>query len=246
MEFLSTRAIVLHRTPYNDRYAILHLYTRSAGRLGVLVPAGRRGRGARTPAFAPLSEVEITAEVRPRRALALLKEARVLHHHHRVQLEPTKRSQAIFISELLYRLLTFPEAEVDLYDYIADSITLLDALERGVANFYLCFCLHLLRHLAIAPGVIPGGEGLGACWFDLIDCALTTVPRRAGCALPPSEVPHLRLFMRMTFANLSAFRYSREQRAAVLDRLMLFYRLHLPSFPELKCLPVLRGERAEA
>lgn len=237
---LKTPAVVLHRTPYNDRHSIVHLYTREYGRLGLLVPATTK-RSKQHLLLTPLSEVEITAELMPRRSLASLREVRMLAHHHRMQQESVRRSQGIFIAELLYRVLTHSEADADLYDFVSESLTVLEYVERGVANFYLCFTYQLLRPLAIAPTLERGGYAGRVQWFDLAEARLVDLPTSIRRALAPEEVKHLLVFDRMHYGNLGAFRYSREQRGYIIDRLLEYYRLHLPPFPEIRCLEVLRS-----
>ncbi len=238
---IQTRAIVLHRTPYNDRHAIVHLYTEVYGRLGVLV-SERASRGRRAhPTLVPLSEVELTGELKPRRSLVQLGEVKALASNHRIQAEPTKCSQGIFISELLYRILSMPHPDSELYHFVSASLRCLNDLDRGIPNFYLCFTYRLLEHLAVAPTI--GREAMSdpALWFDLQQACFTYTPQMVQYALPPVEARHLCLLARMTYDNLSAFRYSRHERGAIIDRLLLYYRLHLPTFGPIKSLEVLRA-----
>lgn len=50
----------------------------------------------------------------------------------------------------------------------------------------------------------------------------------------------VRLLMRMDFGSMHLFRFSREERQRILTVLMRYYQLHLPDFPELRSLAVLR------
>ena len=45
--------------------------------------------------------------------------------------------------------------------------------------------------------------------------------------------------LRMTYANMHLFSMSRAERRRVIDIMIKYYRLHLPSFPELKSPAVL-------
>lgn len=203
------------------------------------VDKGRQRRQLHTRPSA-LAEVEVTMRLSARGDLAYIQESRGLSPRYRSTIDPARSSQSIFISELLYRILTHPESDPDLYDFISESLTVLEYIERGVANFYLCFTYRLLHYLAIAPAVISQrGRTMGQ-WFDLQEARCVDFPKSIHHALPPEEVVHLQLFDRMTYANLGAFRYSRQQRGYIIDRLLQYYRLHLPPFPEIRCLEVLR------
>ena len=46
--------------------------------------------------------------------------------------------------------------------------------------------------------------------------------------------------MRMDFPTMHLFRLTRAERARILEILLLYYRLHLPAFPELRSLQVLQ------
>jgi len=46
--------------------------------------------------------------------------------------------------------------------------------------------------------------------------------------------------MRMDYPTMHLFRMSRAERNRILQILLLYYRLHLPAFPELQSVSVLR------
>lgn len=237
---IHTPAIVLHRTPYNDRFSIVHFYTLTHGRLGVLVPNTHKSKKQHI-LLTRLAEVDLIVELSAQRDLAFFRETHAIAPHYALQTQPTKCSQALFISELLYRVLTHSNPDSDIYEYLSTSLNLLDSLDRGVANFYLCFSLYLLRFLAIAPDLRMLRRSRGK-YFDLHDACYTNVTSGARHLLPSAESKHLRLFSRITYRNLHCFRYNRVERGRILDWLMLYYQLHLPSFSPLKSIPILRAQ----
>lgn len=235
-----TQAIVLHTTQYNTRYSIAHVYTEDYGRLGVLLPYKRRLRSGHHLFFSPLVELELLLELKPHRDLAYLKDVKLLTPRHSMQSEPAKCSQVFFISELLYRVLTHSEADIPLYSFLSSSFQAFECMGRGVANFYLYFTYHLLSHLAVAPDLLSEDVAQGP-YFDLVDGCFVHASPLGRVHLSIEETKHLRLFARIRLDNLAAFRYNRYDRAAILDRLIQFYRLHLPAFPALRSLEILRA-----
>lgn len=240
---IRTEAIVLHTTQYNTRYSIAHVYTRGYGRLGVLLPYKRKLRSGHHLFFSPLAELELLLDLRPRRDLAYLRDAKLLTPRHSMQSHPAKCSQVLFLGELLYRVLTHSEADEPLYDFLSSSLLEFERMARGVANFYLYLTYHLLHHLAVAPDLSDEAPARGS-YFDLVDACYTPAPPLVHPYLSLEETRHLRLFARIRLDNLPAFRYSRYDRAAILDRLLQFYRLHLPAFPALRSLEILRATSA--
>lgn len=237
MTFLPTPAIVLSRIRYNDRYSIYHLYTLERGRVGVLVPEKTNRRNPIRVHFQPLAELEVMLEDNKRKDLLHIKDVRPIDLHHQVHLDPVKSAQAMFLSELLYRVCTIPEPDTELYHYLSASLQLWGQIERGVANFHLCFLLQLLRVLGIAPQEGLEDERRGGP-FCLLDLVYTSSPR--GASLSIEEAQHLPTFLRMTYANMHCYRYNRIDRGMILDHLLEYYRLHLHAFPPLKSLPILR------
>lgn len=246
MEYTTTAALVLHRTRYNDRYSIVHLYSREVGYIGTLVPESSSRKNAIREHLRPLAEVELTLSLRAQRDLARVQEVHSLHPRHSVHMDAAKGAQAIFLSEFLYRVLAATQtADSELYDYIASSLLLWEGLERGTANFHLCFLLQLLPYFGIAPEPPEESSWGRGLYFSLQEqCYL---PHRTAYCLTPEETIHLPLFLRMTYATMARFAYSRTQRGVILDYLLDYYRLHFHSFPPLKCLPILRqlGQSAQ-
>ena len=58
--------------------------------------------------------------------------------------------------------------------------------------------------------------------------------------LNAEESAFLPFLLRMDYASMHLFRFNRQQRARVLDLLIEYYRMHIPEFPEMKSLDVLR------
>lgn len=237
MSFITTPALVLHRTRYSDRYSIVHLYTREAGRLGVLVPERSGRRNTLREYLRPLAEVEVTLQLRPKRDLATIQEVQALHLRHAVHMHPAKGAQAIFLSEFLYRILTTPQADEQLYDHLSHALTFWEEAEQGVANFHLCLLLRLLPELGIAPHItLPNAPE--ERFFSLSEQAF--FPEQQTHCLDEQASGHLLTFLRMDYPTMHLFRYGRAERASILDALLSYYRLHLHALPELKCLAILR------
>ena len=237
---IETRAIVLHRTAYSDRYSIVHIYSEKYGRMGLLVSNSRSRKSRPLALLSPLAEVDIVGELKQGKSLATVTEVRLYNPNHQIQMNPIKCSQGIFLGELLYRVLTHEEPDEELYRFLSLSMQILHGIEVGVANFYLTFTYHLLRYLAIAPSI---NRQLVASnmWFDLREASYTAMPGIQTQAIPPQYMLALQRFSRITYQNMHLFRYNREDRRIIIDYLLLYYRIHLPPFGPIKSLDVLRG-----
>lgn len=236
-----SRAIVLHNTAYNDSYSIAHLFSRESGRVPYLIPrSSKRGKGGGSLRLliSPLNELEITAEHKPHRDLHFIKEAKLCSSRGRIQSDPVRNSIALFLTEFLYLILRLPEADTNLYDFVASSIDKLEEMDGSMANFHLAFLFRLLVPLGLIPDLQFKGSVIPR-WFDPADGRFVSNAPAHGRGIPPHQSTYLQLFSRITFDNMKAFRLSRAERRQVLDYLVDYYRFHLPPFPLLKTPDIL-------
>lgn len=120
----STEAIVLSLQPYSDKAHILHAFTRASGRVNYMVYGlGRKKSAAQ---YAPLSLVELTADVQPNRSFQTLRQARLTYVPHQMPTDLRRQTVAMFLAEVLYRTLRHPMEDADLFDYLAGIVQELD------------------------------------------------------------------------------------------------------------------------
>ena len=134
-----TRGIVLHSIPYNDKYSIIYMYTEDFGRASYLVA---RSRGKKSPVskalFMPLSVVEMEVDLN-KRDLHRIRETKLCYPLTEVFCNPVKNVLALFLSEVLFRVVKETEPDSRLFEYLYESIQLLELSDKGVANFHLVF-----------------------------------------------------------------------------------------------------------
>ena len=77
-------------------------------------------------------------------------------------------------------------------------------------------------------------------YFDLRAASFCTEPPLHHDFLMPQEASHISQLMRMDYPTMHLFRLSHLDRDRLLEVAVIYYRLHLPNFPELKSLAVLQ------
>lgn len=234
---IRSRAIVLSVVRYSDSQSIVHCYTEAVGRVGFLVRRPRSARGGLRPSlFAPLSLLEVEWADRATASLQRLRTARLLLPYRSIPRDVRKGALVLFLSEFLSHALRADGGDKALFAYVFSALMWLDAASRGVANFHLTFLMHLAQFMGFAPNTEGYERGMG---FDLEGgcfCARLAAPH----VVPPAEAALLPLLLRMNFSTLHLFRFSRAQRERLLALIVAYYRLHLPSLPELRSAEVLR------
>ena len=231
--------IVLHTLKYNDTSNIVDIYTEQVGRASFLVKIPRSKKsGVRSVLFQPLALVELEAEVRPTSNLHRIREAKTLYPFQSLPYHPYKSSIAMFLAEFLYRALKEEASNEPLYAYLMHSILWLDGCgERPFANFHLVFLMRLSRFLGLYPNVDDYTSG---CYFDMLNACFTPLMPKSGAFLKPDEAARIRLLLRMNYETMHLFGMSRTERNRCLMVINDYYCLHLPDFPMLKSLDVLK------
>ena len=244
-----TQGIVLRTLKYNDESVIVDIYTANNGAQGFIVRLPRSRRSpVRSILLRPLSILSIEYDYRPQRTLQFLRNMQVAEPYRSLPYDPLKETVGLFLSEFLYHALKNEERNPPLFQYLKNGLLWLDASQRAVANFHLVFLMRLTRFLGFWPDVALAGRfalrsaagSRSSAMFDLREGVMTDVVPLHSAWLPPDESALAPLLLRMDFHTMHLFRLSREQRRRILDVLTDYYRLHVPGFPELKSLEILR------
>ncbi len=236
-----TEAIVLHSFKYGERRVIVDMFTRQYGRLSFIVPLPRSVRSTmKKQYFQPLTLLNLECDVRPQVQLQKLRDASLLAPLSSIHNEPSKLAISLFIAEFLYHALKSEQQNLPLFDYVRSSIQWLDGRPDHLANFHLVFLMRMSRFLGFYPNLEIRSEDEPLLYFDLRGACFCEAPPVHRDFLMPQEAARIRTLMRMDYPTMHLFRLSRSERNRILELLLTYYRLHLPAFPELRSLSVLR------
>ena len=233
-----TQAIVLHSLKYGETRLIVDMFTRSQGRQSFIVSIPKSVKGKiKKQLFQPLTLLEIESDLRPKLQLQKLSDVRLASPFSSIPFDPNKLSISLFIAEFLYYALRSEQHNEPLFDYIVNSIQWLDAQTDRFANFHLVFLMRLSRFLGFYPNLDHYQTG---DYFDLRESIFLSAPPVHRDFLHPQEAEKIQLMMRMDFPTMHLFRMSHQERNRLLEVSLIYYRLHLPDFPEMKSVSVLQ------
>ena len=233
-----TRAIVLHSLKYGETRMIVDVFTRQYGRLSFIVSMPKTAKSKmKKQFFQPLSLLEIEADIRQKVQLQKLKDVRLASPFTSIPFHPHKLSMALFLAEFLYHALRSEQRNELLYDYVESSIQWLDGQDSQFANFHLVFLMRMSRFLGFYPNLDNYKTG---DYFDLRESVFLPSPPVHRDFLYPEEAEKVQLMMRMDFPTMHLFQMSHGERNRLLEVSLLYYRLHLPDFPEMKSITVLQ------
>lgn len=234
-----TRGIVLHTLKYNDTSIIVDIYTELSGRASFLVAVPRSRKAAiKSVLFQPLAFIEFEADYRPNITLYRIKEAKSFYLFSSIPYDPYKSSIALFLAEFLYRAMREEAENRPLFAYLEHSVIWLDECKKSFANFHLVFLMRLSRFLGLYPNLEDYQAG---DYFDMLNaCFISVRPQLHSSYINPEEAGQLCRLMRMNYDTMHLFTMSRAERIRCLTIINDYYRLHLPDFPVLKSLEILK------
>lgn len=234
---VKSRCVVLHVLKYTEDAVIVDTFTEKLGKVSFIVKLSHSKRAVVKPGFLqPLSILEVEWNNNGAN-LVRMKTVRVCQQSVSIPFDSFKAAIAMFLAEFLNYALREEHNAEQLFEYLVRSIEWLDTCNGGYANFHIVFLLRLTRFLGFRPNLEDFQEGW---YFDMLNSCFSPQQPLHGHFLLPKEAALLPRIMRMQFATMHLFKFSGHERNTLLRHINDYYRLHIPNFPELKSLDVLR------
>ena len=232
------RGIVLHSIKYGDTSLIAYIYTDLYGRQTYMLSGVHGGKSRqRASLVQPLFLLDIEAYAKRRSgAMSRAKELRASTPLQSLPFDVTKNVIALFIGEVLYKLVREEEQNEPLFNFLRRHILLLDELQQGVSNFHLYFLAQLAQHLGFFPG---NSYEENLPYFDMQNGVFVPFAPRHGEYMDKSTSALLGELLNANFDDLKNVKTNREQRSALLRMLLDYYCTHLGMANPIRSLAVL-------
>ena len=238
-----TKAIVLHSVKYGESSLIVHCMTEEWGRQSFLLKGVRKSKkNNRSNLYQPLFLLDLDVYYKESRTMQWIKEAGFVGAVPNFYFDMVKSTQAIFITELLMKVLREEEKNSMLFHFLEHSLSYLESLETPSPAFHILFIFQLSRFLGFYP---RNNYSEKAIFFNpekggFYDRAYT------GNLEQETVLGRLwHLCSSQNYTSVDQIFTNHEDRNLFLDSLLNFYRLQSESFGELKSLDVLRTVFAE-
>ncbi|TJZ62289.1 DNA repair protein RecO [Sphingobacterium olei] len=231
-----TKGIALKVTNYSENSVVAQIFTEDLGLQSYLINGARKPKAKiHINMLQPLHLLEMVVYHKDNNALQRIKEAQQYPALHQIPLNIVKSSLAIFLNEVLYKVLKHQQPDPQLFHFIQQSILWLDETESPLANFHLSFLMKLSKFLGFLPTVNQDQKP----FFDLMDGVFTD-------SLPPHQhvlqEPHTTIFHNILTSSYEAsygFHMKHVDRIYLLQKIIDFYRLHTENFGEVNSLYIL-------
>lgn len=232
---VTTRAIVLSSLKYGDTSIIVKAFTESDGLKTYLLKGilGSKKGKLKVAYFQPLMQLEIVAIHRNKGSMERLQEVKSTYPYQSLHTNVTKNSVAFFLSEMLGNSIHEEERNEGLFRYLEAAFQWLDTHDK-IANFHLYFLLELTKYIGFYPEISTGRSA----YFDLQNGQF--IPRPGlNPMLTGKELDYFTALLGINFDALHTIRIGKEERQALLQKIVLYFELHLHGFRKPKSLAVL-------
>ncbi|MCH5330786.1 MAG: recombination protein O N-terminal domain-containing protein [Alistipes sp.] len=238
MKSYKARGIVLGTVKYGDSSMVAQLLTDVGGRRSYMVQGIRssHGRGSKAALFQPLFALEFEGLESSRTDLDRFKEVHAGIVLRSIPFDVRKSTVALFIAEVLYRLIRESEPNRMLFDFVWGSVGALDTIDEGVANFHLWFLANLSRFL----GFSPGNRYMRDAYFDMREGLFTLSPQQGHAVMSIDKAEILRDLLECDVQCLGEIGLNRHQRVEFLDTMLEYYSYHLDSIHSVRSTKILR------
>lgn len=233
-----TRGIVLRSLKYGETGLITTIYTEAFGRMAFIMQGihGKR-TSVKGNLLKQLFLLEMEVDYKPGRELQRVKEVKNISPFGSIPFGIVKSSQALFLAEVLEKVLREEESRPDLFGFLYRSIQVLDLFEDGINNFHLIFLIQLTRYLGFGPS---NNYSESNQFFDMIAGKFVLSPPAHPWFLQNRESLVLVQLIGMSYQNSTEFKPDQVLRNFLLDFVLEYYGLHLGNKLNLKSLEIFR------
>lgn len=214
-----TRGIVFRFTKYGDSSIIVTIFTELFG-IQTYIVNNVRSKNAKSKIalFQPLTLLDLVVYYKENASIKRIKEVKCLHPYQTLSNDIRKTSLAMFINEMLNKTVKDESHAGEIFEFLLNSLILLDHQENNLENFHLIFLIKLSRFLGF--GAHQAEEILGVRMLD------------------GEEERILGKLLRGDFTE--SISMTNEQRRNLLEAILRFYTRHIEPLGEIKSIHVLK------
>ncbi|MEN8203469.1 MAG: DNA repair protein RecO [Bacteroidota bacterium] len=232
-----TRGIVLHTTRYGESSLVVHCYTEQDGRQSYMVKGVRKSRKQnRSNLFQPLFILDFEIYHKDSREIQLVKEINRAMPLNSMPFDITKSTQAIFMAEVLYRVVKEEEANPMLAHYLIHTIQYLDAMEEPSPDFHIVFLFQLSRYLGFYP---QNNYGNGNVLFNLNSGLFKSHIADPDLQLNQADSLLWSRYMLLDFQSIKDVDFNSSHRHTMLNNLVRYFKFHVEGMGDIRSLEVL-------
>lgn len=238
MKDYKARGIVLHTVKYGESSMVVFMLTDTLGRQNYMIQGirGPKSKGNKAAVFQPMFVLDFIGLESSKMQMHRMREVRMGMTLASVPFDVRKSTISLFMAEVLYRLVKEVEPQSPIFDFVCGSVSALDSITEGVANFHLWFLVRLSAHL----GFYPGNEYIPGSVFDIQEGLFTIVVPTHRLILNADTSRTLSELMSCEVSELADIHLSRSQRSDFMNSMLTYFGYHLDSIHKVRSIEILR------
>lgn len=231
-----TRAIVLHKTNYSESSIVVQLFTFDYGKVSLLVQGAKRKKSTNKIAlFESLTILDLVANFEHPEKLIKSREIKLNTPFIQIPSSISKRSLAMFVSEVLQKCIREPHPEKAMFLFVENALNYLEVTTNKVANFHIVFMAQLSKYLGFFPQLSEGK------YFDMEEGVFTNLQPRGKKYLANPQKDLFFQVLGTNFDKSDELKFTSEERKMVLEIWISYYQVHISGFKEIKSHLVLEA-----
>lgn len=223
--------IVLGIVPYKEQNKVLKTFCKSKGLNSYFVPKGKKGSQV---LFSVFSILEILSEVKSGNSLSKILECKSSTSLFDIRFNIHKSTVAMLLAEVLSNVIQEEETNTELFNFLQDSILILEQAKEKFANFHLHFLCQLTKFL----GISPSNETKGM-YFNISEGTFTNVYFPSNNFMENKEAQYFYAFLNSNWEEAKNITMNHLERNLLLDQIFAFYKAHVPGFKIPRSLEIL-------
>jgi DNA repair protein RecO (recombination protein O) len=220
-----TKGIVINYIKLRETSIVVNIYTEEFGIRSYIENGIRSAKSKNKIAlFQPLTILDMVVFEKENKGLKRISEIKCNHPYQSLPYDISKSSIALFLAEILKKTLKEEESNLSLFNFLEYSFRYLDEIGSDIHNFHLIFLVKLSSFLGFSPETSE--QVLNE--FQLVN-------------LRPFNTELMNQFNELIASDYQTpLKINRAQRAALLDIILSFYKIHIDGFGEIRSHAVLK------
>lgn len=233
----ATRGLVFHVSRFSESAGIVKIFTEEMGLQSVIIKSlFSRNSKIRPALFGHLVLLDLVIDLKTGRSLNYVREASLNRPFHDITDHMGKSTILLFMNEMLYKSVKEEESNKPLFNFIEYSLQTLNDIQFPIHSFHLLFLIQLSEYLGfgISQSITASGD-----YFDMLSGMPHEMEPSHSYYIHGDSLSLLKKLSKMEYSQLEDFDAPRAVRLDLLDKLLDFYRIHLPGMTELKSVKIL-------
>ena len=232
-----TKGIILHTLTYSETSLIVKIISPDFGVRSYIVKGVRSKKSKfKATIFQPFALVEMVVSNTDKAELQLISEINMLYSYVDIPYNIVKSSIVLFLNEVVYKAIQEQHSDDNLFEYLKNSLQVLDLKHDNCSNFHVFFMIQLSRYLGFFP---QGNYSLNTSFFDLQEGCFVNHSLHHSNYLNAISSSLFGELLNAQYDTIHQLKIDKNHRKQLLQALIKYYQLHIASFGEIKSLEIL-------